>query len=1072
MGKLNYSLITFALILFLVPAVSGELTCSLSPNSCETNEVTLFKMYQTTNSHAQLVTQTGYNNYVCCSDSFIELGTSCSGDFDVVLNLFKETNSHVQENTYSDYTHEVCLSGGTGAISVDCDYASDCTSLGSGYVCVASIAQETNSHIAVCDYYPIQVCCSVVGDSTPPEATININNGEVATNDENVVLFLTFDDPESGILDPGCRYRNSGVSYADLETCTSTRSWTLSESDGFKKVFYKVFNELRIPTEVSDIIILDRGFPSITLDPHTTPTTDNTPSFSGTATDQTSNIDLIQYQVVERSTQDEVIPLTDVDLFTSSDSVDYTFTTDTLSDGKYRVDTTAFDQAGNEVEVKANQDIDVDTTAPVTTDSYDGEDHSSPHTVTLECTDNVAGCKETKYCVYDEGVSQCTPDTVGTSVELTCPVGSVCKKIIAYHSTDNVDIVEAVKNSLVITIDGSLPQCEIEELEEYRTDSLVPLYWSGSDPSDRTIIRFDIYLKGPGDTEWQHWDFFGGSIDNAQFIASSEGFYEFSCTATNDLDVEGGKSNTVHTTYDATSPTVTIVQLPEWTPENSFVVEWSGSDDISGVNEFTVEYKEEGEPSFQFWGTFPNDIFSAVFGPDLPVETQDGKKYELMVTANDLAGNNGQSTVTSTTLDLSEPVCSIVPLSPTTSTETFTLEWHGADHVSGIESYEIEVSSDLVNWSQLYSGQDTSAEFTGTEGDLYYFQCRALDVAGNLGSFSSPEDTIIDTGPPVLSVTILPVNPIVLDEIIVEATATDVAGVSELTLTFNGTEVHPDTDDILTDSRSAIWSLGVVGEEGEFTFTIYVEDASGNSDTQEYTFTLIECNDDDEKECGSNIGACVVGKRICIDNTWGFCVDEVEPSIEQCDGIDNDCDSITDEDLSNPSCILTRGVCAGATQVCLGTSGWGSCNSGSYGSFYQQTEDICDTLDNDCDGQTDEGCLCTPGEEIECGTSDVFPCRKGIQLCQSDNTWSECTDAVEPIPEVCDNNIDDNCNGFVDDGCDPTVNGGDPGFPMDESSILVIVGIVVIIIAIMVLFFIRAKSKGASWSKLFKRYGT
>jgi hypothetical protein len=78
---------------------------------------------------------------------------------------------------------------------------------------------------------------------------------------------------------------------------------------------------------------------------------------------------------------------------------------------------------------------------------------------------------------------------------------------------------------------------------------------------------------------------------------------------------------------------------------------------------------------------------------------------------------------------------------------------------------------------------------------------------------------------------------------------------------------------------------------------------------------------------------------------------------ELCNGLDDDCDGSTDEDaVGAPSCALTTGVCAGATPRCGGTAGWLACDATDYGSDFETVESVCDRMDNDCDGTVDEGC--------------------------------------------------------------------------------------------------------------------
>jgi RHS repeat-associated protein len=165
----------------------------------------------------------------------------------------------------------------------------------------------------------------------------------------------------------------------------------------------------------------------------------------------------------------------------------------------------------------------------------------------------------------------------------------------------------------------------------------------------------------------------------------------------------------------------------------------------------------------------------------------------------------------------------------------------------------------------------------------------------------------------------------------------------------------------------------------------------------------------DEVRCGT--GACVAtGLTSCVN---GAVVDACSPgapahSDATCDGRDDDCDGASDEDYVPTSASCGVGACQRAgTTSCDEGQEVVACTPGSPAA----SDATCDGMDDNCNGLADEQFVET---ETTCG--DGACAATGFIVCMAGNPVNTCEPGMPGAADGCGGG-DDDCDGFIDEDC-------------------------------------------------------
>jgi len=186
----------------------------------------------------------------------------------------------------------------------------------------------------------------------------------------------------------------------------------------------------------------------------------------------------------------------------------------------------------------------------------------------------------------------------------------------------------------------------------------------------------------------------------------------------------------------------------------------------------------------------------------------------------------------------------------------------------------------------------------------------------------------------------------------------------------------------------------------------------------------LPCAGEDARQCGIDTGECSVGQQRCEDGKWTGCDGAVLAAPEKCDGLDNDCDGLVDDGFMIGQACDGVGECGLGVYECENLTEY-LCSTEPGGSATEARAEMCDGLDDDCDGDTDEDFSYTEegsGNQKAVGAScdGIGMCGIGVVECTTDNTDATCStdpngSAHQDGAESCDG-LDNDCDGATDEG--------------------------------------------------------
>jgi hypothetical protein len=579
---------------------------------------------------------------------------------------------------------------------------------------------------------------NVTLDNTAPNASVSIEDGSISTTTRLVVLLASYND-SIGI--GSCRFANEDLSFSPWESCLTLKDWELSTNDGNKTVFLEVRDSAGNIAGANDSIYFNVSGNLDVTEP-TTPQVYDEGKYQTNkhrlyarwnATDPESALTYLYRVSYDGHTAYINSSWTPASSATEAELLGL----DLIEGKNYTFEVIAINSRNLQSDVGYSDGIIIDTigpAAPVIASSNNGN-WSSSNFVSFNWSayDNMSFVGSYSYALTSNasGRLDYVAEHEGMPSMLRSSNYDGNYTVLKYNHTGNASAVFLeVKGNMsagdILIIKALLSESHVDSsqlmgLNAYAVEDLPSAFNEmANNISGIVNLSTDYSFAGIYGAEWSSAEIVISTNVSRFFVALSGDF--------------GDDDNVYNLLLSSSNTSTNSLQ-------SYICIEGSGClNASSGGFGVSVEKKDVG--------------IDGMWHKQFAVA--DGRFY-FIARGMDPAGNWGNLSEYMISVDSSGPSTPVM-LNPIAyvNTTTVAFNWTAANDIdSGIDNYYLEVSNDSSFGSLIYAafvGNLTNAS-VGVPGSLtYYARVRARNLAGLLGSFSSPSITSVDITPPQVGI--------------------------------------------------------------------------------------------------------------------------------------------------------------------------------------------------------------------------------------------------------------------------------------------------------------------------------